>query len=105
MMKLALRSILVHTSKEYLTCRKILRHGADGFTSRPNEGVLRIFIALHNPSFSAGFELANVGSNDKHAIHYTIEDDKCFSHATVDWGSITKGSDDGILKFFILLLF
>jgi hypothetical protein len=33
----------------YLTCRKILRHGASGFTSHPKEGVLRIFIALKNP--------------------------------------------------------
>jgi hypothetical protein len=36
--------------KGYLTCRKILRHGANGFTSHPKEGVLRIFIALKNPS-------------------------------------------------------
>jgi hypothetical protein len=28
------------------TCRKILRYGADGFTSPPKEGVLRIFNAL-----------------------------------------------------------
>jgi hypothetical protein len=41
----ALRSIF-HTSKLSLTCRKILPHGADGFTSTPKEGVLRIFIAL-----------------------------------------------------------
>jgi hypothetical protein len=32
------------------TCRKILRHGTSGFTSRPKEGVLRTFIALKNPS-------------------------------------------------------
>jgi hypothetical protein len=31
-------------------CRKILRHGTSGFTSHPKEGVLRIFIALKNPS-------------------------------------------------------
>jgi hypothetical protein len=30
---------------------------ADGFTSPPKEGVLRIFIALKNPSPSAEFEL------------------------------------------------
>jgi hypothetical protein len=29
-----------------LTRRKILGHGASGFTSAQNEGVLRIFIAL-----------------------------------------------------------
>jgi hypothetical protein len=33
-----------------LTCRKILRYGADGFTSPPKEVVLRTFIALKNRS-------------------------------------------------------
>jgi hypothetical protein len=37
------------------TCRKILRHGTSGFTSHPKEGVLRIFIALKNPSPRPGF--------------------------------------------------
>jgi hypothetical protein len=32
------------------TCRKILRHGTIDFTFYPMEGVLRIFIALKNPS-------------------------------------------------------
>jgi hypothetical protein len=32
----------------------ILRHGADGFTSPPKKGVLRIFIALKNPSPEPG---------------------------------------------------
>jgi hypothetical protein len=36
--------------KRYLTCRKILRHGTSGFTSHPKEDVLRIFLALKNPS-------------------------------------------------------
>jgi hypothetical protein len=36
--------------KGSLTCRKILRYGTIGFTSHPKEGVLRIFIALKNPS-------------------------------------------------------
>jgi hypothetical protein len=36
--------------KGSLTYRKILRHGTSGFTSHPKEGVLRIFIALKNPS-------------------------------------------------------
>jgi hypothetical protein len=38
-MNLGLRSIFVHTSK-------ILRHGADGFTSPTKEGMLRTLIAL-----------------------------------------------------------
>jgi hypothetical protein len=46
---------------------------ADGFTSPPKERVLLIFIALKNPSPSAGFEPANLESNGKHANHYTIE--------------------------------
>jgi hypothetical protein len=74
MMYFSLRSIFVHTSKGFLTCRKIL-HGADGFTSPPKEGVLRIFIALKNPSLLAGFEPAKLGSNYNHANHYITEDD------------------------------
>jgi hypothetical protein len=43
-----LRGIIpVHTSKGFFTCRKILRHGASGFTS-PKAAVLRIFIPLIN---------------------------------------------------------
>jgi hypothetical protein len=52
-----------------LTCRKIL-HLADGSASPPKEGVLRIFIALKNPSLRPG-EPANHPSNGKHADHYT----------------------------------
>jgi hypothetical protein len=36
--------------KRSLTCRKMLWHVTSGFTSHPKEGVLRIFIALQNPS-------------------------------------------------------
>jgi hypothetical protein len=53
---------LLHFSGN-LTCRKNLRHWADGFTSPPKAVVLRIFIALKNPSPSAGFEHANLWSN------------------------------------------
>jgi hypothetical protein len=66
----------VHTSKPSLTCHKILRPGADVFTSPPKEGVQRIFIAIKNLSLSAASEPANLGSNGKHVIHYTTEDDK-----------------------------
>jgi hypothetical protein len=58
-----------------LTCRKILRHGADSFTSLSKEVVLRIFIAVKNPSSSAGYEPTNLGSNGKHANHETTEGD------------------------------
>jgi hypothetical protein len=46
MVNMDLWSIFVHTSKESLICCNILRHGADGFTSSPKEGVLRNFIAF-----------------------------------------------------------
>jgi hypothetical protein len=65
----SLRSIVVHTSKGSITCRLILRHGADGCSSLPNEVVLRIVIALGR------VEPVNLGSNGKHANHYTTEDD------------------------------
>jgi hypothetical protein len=74
-MNSALRSIFVHTSKVSLTWRKILRHGADGFTSPLKEGVLSIFIALKNPSPSARSEHANLESNGKQANHYNTEDE------------------------------
>jgi hypothetical protein len=60
-----------HISKGYLTRYKLLYHGADGFTSPPKEGVLRIFVAVKNQSPSDGFEPVNIGPNIKHANHYT----------------------------------
>ena len=44
-----------------------LRDGTNGFTSLPKEGVLRIFFALKNPTASAGFEPANLGTKSQHA--------------------------------------
>jgi hypothetical protein len=44
-----------------------LRHGTHSFTSHPKEGVLRIFFALKNPTASAEFEPANLGSKGQHA--------------------------------------
>jgi hypothetical protein len=46
---------------------KILRHGNEGFTYPLKEIVPLNFIALKNPSSSAGFELANLGSRGKYA--------------------------------------
>jgi hypothetical protein len=43
------------------------RHGTDGFTSPPKEGVLWIFFALKNPTASARFEPANLGTKPQHA--------------------------------------
>jgi hypothetical protein len=42
------------------TCRKILL-GADGFTSPPKEVVLRIFVALKNPSLQLGLSPRTLG--------------------------------------------
>jgi hypothetical protein len=58
---LALRIIFVHTCKWFLTCLKILWNGADGFTSPPKEGVLRIFIALKNQSPRPGLNPRTLG--------------------------------------------
>jgi hypothetical protein len=66
---------LFHSSKGPLTCRKILRHGAYGFTSPPKEVVLRISNAIEYPSSSAGFEPANLGFSGKHAKRYATEND------------------------------
>jgi hypothetical protein len=41
--------------------RKFLGHGADGFTSPPKEGVLRIFISLIYPSHSAVIDPRTLG--------------------------------------------
>ena len=44
-----------------------LRHGTDGFTSPPKEGLLRIFFRPKNPTASAGCEPANLGTKGQHA--------------------------------------
>jgi hypothetical protein len=59
----------VSSSSGSLTCRKILRYGTDGFTFASKEVELRIFIALKNPSYSAGIESPNLVSNGKHYNH------------------------------------
>jgi hypothetical protein len=52
-----------------VTYRRILRHGANGFTFPPKQVLLRIFIALKNISLS----VANLGSVGKRDNHYTAE--------------------------------
>ena len=44
-----------------------LRHGTDGFTSPPKEGVLRVFFRPKNLTALAGFEPANPGTKGQHA--------------------------------------
>jgi hypothetical protein len=68
-------SVSLSYLKQSVTCRKILRHGAGGFTSRPKEVMLQIFIALKILSLSAGFEPANLRRNELHANHLTTEND------------------------------
>jgi hypothetical protein len=64
MMNLALRSTFVHTSQVIFTCRKILLHGASGFTYPLKEGMLGIFIILKNPSPQPHLNLQTLGSID-----------------------------------------
>jgi hypothetical protein len=40
------RSIFVHVSKRFFTCRQILLRGADSFTSPPKEVVLQFSLPL-----------------------------------------------------------
>jgi hypothetical protein len=54
-----------------------LRHGTDGFTSPPKEGVLRIFFALKNPTALAGFEPANLGTKGQHATSRPLKPPPC----------------------------
>jgi hypothetical protein len=52
---------------------KIFRNSTDGFNSSPNKVGLQICIALKNPQSSTGYQQADLGSNVKHANHYTTD--------------------------------
>jgi hypothetical protein len=58
---LVLRSIFVHTHKWHFRCPKILRHGTNGFTPPPKEGVLQICIAFKNPLPRPGLNPRTLG--------------------------------------------
>jgi hypothetical protein len=47
------------------TCRKILRHGASGFTSLPKEDMLRISVALNKPLPRLGLNTRTLGPMEK----------------------------------------
>jgi hypothetical protein len=64
--QLCLNADLHVTFRDLLHAVK-LRHGTDGFTSPPKEGVLRIFFRPKNPTASAGCEPANLGTKGQHA--------------------------------------
>jgi hypothetical protein len=53
----------------------MLQHGTYGFISPLKNGVLRTSIVPKSPSPSAGSQPANLGSNGKHAKHYTTDDE------------------------------
>ena len=70
-----------------------LRHGTDGFTSTPMEGVQRIFSA----SASAGFEPANLGTKGQHATSRPPKPLRLISHEwnfTERWRLVTKRKRD-----------
>jgi hypothetical protein len=48
-----------------------LRHGTHSFTSLPEGRRVEDFFALKNPTVSAGFEPANLGSKGQHATSRT----------------------------------
>jgi len=62
-----LQKVAISTSIWVLLHAVNLRHGTDDFTSPPKEGVLRIFSPEKNPTASAGFEPANLGTKGQHA--------------------------------------
>jgi len=64
--KFRLRIRIPRNSRDLLHAAN-LRHGTDGFTSPPKEGVLRIFFTLQIATASAGFEPANLGTKGQHA--------------------------------------
>jgi len=64
--KFCLNADLHVTFRDLLHAIK-LRHGTDDFTSPPKEGVLRISFRPKNPTASAGYEPANLGTKGQHA--------------------------------------
>jgi hypothetical protein len=54
-----------HVNRRVLLHVANLRHGTDGFTSPPKEGMLRIF----SPEKSDGFKPVILGTRGQHANH------------------------------------
>jgi hypothetical protein len=66
--KFSLKMLDFHVAFRDLLYAVNLRHGTHSFTYLPEEGVLRIFFfALENPTASAGFENAKLGSKGQHS--------------------------------------
>jgi hypothetical protein len=94
-----------------LTWRKILRHRADGFTSPSKEVVLRILSPLNIHRTRPGLNPANLGSNGKHANHYTTEAETCgvlnttFIYFTMQFLPYDNIGPTKILKYLTLSSF
>jgi hypothetical protein len=72
-----------HVNRRVLLHAANLRHGADGFTSPPKEGMLWIFSPeKKNPMASAGFEPAILGIRGQHVC------DKCKWDYGVERGTV-----------------
>jgi hypothetical protein len=63
--------------------------GPSRFTSHQKEGVLRIFIALKNPSPWPGFEPEILGCCDEHTNLYTTEATEYKRYRC--WGTVGSG--------------
>ena len=77
-----------------------LRHGTEGFTSPPKKGVLRIFSPWKNPTASAGFEPANLGTKGQHATSRPPKP-LCFTglyRQKFKLDCVTKTSDDAVYR-------
>jgi hypothetical protein len=64
--KFSLRTPDFHVAFTDLLHAVNLRNASHSFTFLPKEGVMRIFLALKNPTTSAGFEPANLGFKGQH---------------------------------------
>jgi hypothetical protein len=70
-----LTNYLFHASKGFLICRKILDMEPTALLPLRRKSCCGSWSPLKNLSPSAGLEPANIGSNTRHANHYTTEDD------------------------------
>jgi hypothetical protein len=76
------------------------RHGTDGFTSPPKEGVLRIF-RPKNPMDSAVFEPANLGTKAQHATSRTPKPLDVSKYIFLKISSLTLKVLSDVLKCFV----
>ena len=70
-----------------------IRNGTNGFTSLPKEGVLRTFFALKNPTASARFEPANLGTKGQHATSRPPKTQSFFKNSLALWLNMEEDAD------------